>query len=315
MVNFHTTNGFRMSLPFTPYRELAALIARFATADGDIMTPVDGLFIGRRSAPTEPFHKGQHACFALVAQGAKSVTVGPETHHYGVGTCMVVSLDLPVISCVTEATPEVPQLGMGMLINADRLREVIARLPLSYNGAPHPALTTAPVRGVGVNQAAPELLDAVIRLLRLLDTPSDIPAMAPLIEQEILYRLLTGPDGPRLLGIARADTPGNRVARAVSWLREHYARPLRIEELAGDCGMSVSSLHHHFKAVTALTPVQYQKQLRLHEARRLMLMEKCDAGTAGHRVGYLSPSQFSREYSRLYGRPPARDMETLRVQA
>jgi len=299
-----------MSLPFTPYRELAALIARFATADGDIRTPIDGLFIGRRSAPSEPVHKGQHACFALVAQGAKSVTVGPETHHYGVGSCIVLSLDLPVISRVTEASPEVPQLGMGMLINADRLREVIARLPV-----PHPAFTPAPVRGVGVNQAAPELLDAVLRLLRLLDTPADIPAMAPLIEQEILYRLLTGPDGPRLLNIARADTPGNRIARAVAWLREHYARPLRIEDLAGDCGMSISSLHHHFKAVTALTPVQYQKQLRLHEARRLMLVENCDAGTAGHRVGYLSPSQFSREYSRLYGCPPARDIETLRVRA
>jgi len=299
-----------MSLPFTPYRELAALIARYATEDGDIRTPIDGLFMGRRSGPSEPIHKGQHACFALVAQGAKSVTVGSETHHYGVGSCIVVSLDLPVISRVTEATPEVPQLGMGMLINGDRLREVIARLPV-----PHPAFTTAPIRGVGVNQAAPELLDAVLRLLRLLDTPADIPAMAPLIEQEILYRLLTGPDGPRLLNIARADTPGNRIARAVAWLREHFARPLRIEDLAYDCGMSVSSLHHHFKAVTALTPVQYQKQLRLHEARRLMLVEACDAGTAGHRVGYLSPSQFSREYSRLYGCPPARDIETLRVQA
>ena len=304
-----------MSLPFTPYRELAALIARFATTDGDILTPIDGLFIGRRSGPTPPVHKGQHPCFALVAQGSKSVTVGSETHHYGVGACIVVSLDLPVISCVTEASPEVPQLGIGMLINSDRLREVIARLPISQQGGPHPALTAPLVRGIGVNEASPGLLDAVLRMLRLLDTPADIPAVAPLIEQEILYRLLTGPDGPRLLGIARADTPGNRVARAVSWLREHYARSLRIEDLAGDCGMSVSSLHHHFKAVTALTPVQYQKQLRLHEARRLMLVEKCDAGTAGHRVGYLSPSQFSREYSRLYGRPPVRDMETLREGA
>ncbi len=306
--------GLLMTLPFTPYRELATLIARFATADGDLMTPIDGLFIGRRSSPSEPIHKGQHACFALVVQGAKSVTVGADTHHYGVGTCMVVTLDLPVVSRVTEATPEVPQLGVGMLINAERLREVIARLPVSQSGAPHPALTPAPPRGISVNQAAPELLDAMIRLLRLLDTPSDIPAMAPLVEQEILYRLLTGPDGPRLLAIARADTPGNRIARAVNWLREHYARPLRVEDLASETGMSVSSLHHHFKAVTALTPLQYQKQLRLHEARRLMLLESCDAGTAGHRVGYLSPSQFSREYSRLYGRPPARDMDRLREE-
>ena len=297
-----------MTLPFTPFRECAATIARHLPDDGDVVTAIEGLYLGRRSAPSEPIHKGQHPCFAIVAQGAKSVTVGAETHTYGAGSCVVVSLDLPVISQVTEASPEVPQLGMAMLINCDRLREVIARLPVA-------ALSSSlaqPVRGVGVNQAAPELMDAVMRLMRLLDTPDDIPAMAPLIEQEILYRLLTGPDGPRLIGIARADAPGNRVARAVAWLREHYTAPLRIEDLAFESGMSVSSLHHHFKAVTALTPVQYQKQLRLHEARRLMLLEKCDVGTAGHRVGYLSPSQFSREYSRLYGRPPARDMESLR---
>jgi AraC-like DNA-binding protein len=145
-----------------------------------------------------------------------------------------------------------------------------------------------------------------------LDRPGDIAAMAPLIEQEILYRILTGPDGPRLLHIAMAESHSNKIARAVAWLKENYARILRIEELADHIGMSVSSFHHHFKAVTAMTPMQFQKQLRLHEARRLMLVERLDAGTAGHRVGYQSPSQFSREYSRLYGLSPMRDVDGTR---
>jgi AraC-like DNA-binding protein len=167
-------------------------------------------------------------------------------------------------------------------------------------------------RGVAVHTAPPELLDATRRLLSLLDTPKDIPAMAPLIEQEILYRLLTGPYGPTLLRIAAIDSPSNKIAKAIAWLRQNYRHQLRIEELAGHVGMSVSSLHHHFSAVTAMTPMQYQKRLRLHEARRLMLVERLDVGSAGYRVGYQSPSQFSREYSRLYGLSPLRDVESVR---
>jgi AraC-like DNA-binding protein len=164
------------------------------------------------------------------------------------------------------------------------------------------------MRAVAVNKANPDLLDAVARLLRLLDRPQDIAAMAPLIEQEILYRVATGPFGPAQLQIAMLETPTNRVAQAIAWLRQNFTRPLRIEELAQHVGMSPSSLHHHFKAVTAMTPMQYQKQLRLHEARRLMLSERLDVGSAGYSVGYQSPSQFSREYSRLYGLPPLRDV-------
>jgi AraC-like DNA-binding protein len=145
-------------------------------------------------------------------------------------------------------------------------------------------------------------------------SPEDIPGVAPLVEQEILYRLLTGPHGPRLIQIATAESPGNRIAKAIAWLRENYTRPLRIEDLAEHCGMSVSSLHHHFKAVAAMTPMQYQKQLRLNEARRLMLVENMDAGTAGHTVGYQSPSQFGLEYTRFYGQSPLRDVVMLRTQ-
>jgi AraC-like DNA-binding protein len=282
---------------------MASIIARFAIGDGEYMTAIDGLFFNRRSSPTQPIHTAQWPCFALVVQGAKSLELGPEVYRYGVGDYLVVSIDVPVVSRVTEASAALPHLGLGMAIAPERLRDVLDRISMGGTTiGPHG------MRGVAVNPAPADLLDASVRLLRLLDRPEDIPAMAPLIEQEILYRLLTGPFGPRLLQIAVTETPGNRIAQAIAWLRANFTRPLRIEDLAERVGMSVSSLHHHFKAVTAMTPMQYQKQLRLHEARRLMLMERLDVGTAGYRVGYQSPSQFSREYSRLYGLSPLRDV-------
>jgi AraC-like DNA-binding protein len=292
---------------FDPYQEMASIIARFATRDGEYPTAIASLFFNRRSSPTQPLHTAQWPCFALVVQGAKSLGLGAELYRYGVGDYLVVSIDLPVVSRVTEASAAVPHLGLGMAIAPDRLKDVLGRV-----GPARSALAPDQMRGVGINAAPPELLDASLRLLRLLDRPEDIPALAPLIEQEILYRLLTGPFGPRLLQIATSETPSNRIARAIAWLRQNFAQPLRIEDLARHVGMSVSSLHHHFKAVTALTPMQYQKQLRLHEARRLMLMERLDVGTAGYSVGYQSPSQFSREYSRLYGLSPLRDIDAAR---
>jgi AraC-like DNA-binding protein len=285
------------------YQEMAAIIARFTEQDREFTTPIEGLFFNRRSSPTQPIHTSQWPCFALVLQGAKSLTLGDEVYRYGVGDYLVVALDLPVISRVTEASATAPHFGLGMAINPDRLKEVIGKVH------PVPAMVSPnETRGVAVNKASAQLLDASLRLMRLLDTPDDIPALAPLIEQEILYRLLSGPCGPRLLQIAVTETPSNRIARAIAWLKQNFMHPLRIEELAERSGMSVSSLHHHFKAVTAMTPMQYQKQLRLHEARRLMLFERLDVGTAGYTVGYQSPSQFSREYSRLYGTSPLRDV-------
>jgi AraC-like DNA-binding protein len=207
---------------------------------------------------------------------------------------------------VTQASVKHPHLGLGMAIDSARLREVLERVSV-----PSVAAAVDATRGVAVHTAPPELLDVTLRLLRLLETPQDIPAIAPLIEQEILYRLLTGPCGPTLLRIAAIDSPSNKIAKAIAWLRQHYRHQLRIEELARHVGMSVSSLHHHFSAVTAMTPMQYQKRLRLHEARRLMLVERLDVGSAGYHVGYQSPSQFSREYSRLYGLSPLRDVESV----
>ena len=285
------------------YAEIAALIARHAPADGQASTAIGSLFFGRCSTPSQPHHAAQWPCFALLAQGEKILTLGNDDYRYGVGDYLVTSVDLPIVSRVTVASAASPSLGLGMAIDGVRLTELLRRVR-----APQAAAAGDGLRGVTVNRAPPELLDAVIRLLRLLDSPHDIAALAPLVEEEILYRLLTGPDGGRLLAIASADSRSHRVGKAVDWLRRHFAEPLRIEDLASHVGMSESSLHHNFKAVTALTPMQYQKQLRLHEARRLMVVERIGVATAGHRVGYQSPSQFSREYARLYGQPPARDL-------
>ncbi|NTF81542.1 AraC family transcriptional regulator [Rhizobium rhizogenes] len=296
-----------MTLPFNTNQELASIIARFATGDGEHHTPIEGLNLYRQSAATVWQHGAYRPCFAIVVQGHKTLTVGADTYHYGVGEYILTALDLPVSTQVTNVGSETPYLCFGMALDSERLKELLSRV-----GIPREAVTAEPVRGLAVNPASPELLDASLRLLRLLDRPEDIPAMAPLIEQEILYRLLTGPNGPRLLQVAMAESQSNRVARAIAWIRGNFTQPLRIEELAERAGMSVSSLHHHFKAVTAMTPIQYQKQLRLHEARRLMIVEQLDVGSAGHRVGYQSPSQFSREYSRLYGLSPLRDVEGIR---
>ncbi|TCV92733.1 AraC family transcriptional regulator [Luteibacter rhizovicinus] len=290
-----------------PFLEIASIIARYATDETYTGTAIGSLFFSRRSSPSQCLHVAQSPCFALVVQGQKSITLGHETYRYGVGDFLLVSLELPVVSQVTQASEDEPHMGLGMSIDSNALADLMSRISI-----PHRALAATDRLGVAVNIASPGLLDATLRLLRLLDRLEDIPALAPLAEQEILYHLLTGPCGAQLIQIAVADSPGNRIARSIAWLRDHFREPLRVDELAERVGMSVSSLHHHFKAVTAMTPMQYQKQLRMHEARRLMLLEKLDVGTAGYRVGYQSTSQFSREYGRLYGLPPLRDIERIR---
>lgn len=289
------------------YAEIARLVARYAKDDHPA-SAIDGLYLTRRCSPSGRLHVDQRPSFWLVAGGRKCLTVGDQDLHYGVGDCLLVALDLPATARILQASEAEPHLCVGVAINPARLAELIGRLPEQASAAP-----PGGVRGVAVSPASPELLDATLRLLRLLDRPGDVAAMAPLIEQEILYRLLSGPQGARLMHIAMAEGQGQRVTRAVAWLRQHFDQPLRIELLAEHVGMSESSLHHHFKAVTNMTPMQYQKQLRLYEARRLMLVEGLDVGAAGFSVGYQSPSQFSREYRRLYGLPPARDLEALRT--
>jgi len=296
-----------MTLPFSPYQEIVSIAARYAKAEGEVTTDIDALRLSKRSSPSAPCHGSYHPCFAMVIQGAKSLQLGTDTINYGAGDYLLTSFDLPVAWRVVEASREVPHFCISIAINSEKLLDVMSRVHIARSPIAVPSQ-----RGIVVNAATPELLDATTRLLRLLDRPGDIPAMAPLIEQEILYRILTGPAGGQLINILAADSHGNRIARAIAWLRENYTRPIRIEDVAERVGMSVSSFHQHFKAVTAMTPVQYQKQLRLHEARRLMLLERLDAGTASLRVGYQSPSQFSREYARIYGMSPVRDVEASR---
>jgi AraC-like DNA-binding protein len=291
------------------YQEMAEIIQRFTPDDTPCETEIEGLFLSRRSSPTQPIHMSQWPCFAMVIQGEKTVTLGGEVHHYGVGDYLLVSLDLPVASRVTVASPETPHLGLGLAINPERLGEVLRRMTIA-----RPVTSGGAMRGLAVVPTSTDLLDSCLRLLRLLDRPKDIPWVAPLVEQEILYRLLTGPLGPRLRQVMIFETPANSIARATAWLRENFRQQLRVSELADRVGMCLSTFHHQFKAVTAVSPLQFQKQLRLHEARRLMLIERLDASTASYTVGYESPSQFSREYSRLYGISPIRDMARMRTR-
>jgi AraC-like DNA-binding protein len=277
-------------LPASPGSSvLAELIERFANGNGTTETALGNLLIFRQ----------------LVVQGAKQATLNDETYLYGPGNYLLNSVDLPVLCNVTQASPEKPYLSFTLRLDPAQMAALISEnLP--------PPGSNGYERGMGVSPLSDGLQDAVLRLLRLLDSPQDIPILYPLIEREILYRLLTGPQGHRLRQIAISDSQPHQISRAIDWLRQNYASPLRIDDLARQVNMSSSSLHHHFKAITAMSPLQYQKQLRLQEARRLMLVEQLDAASAAHHVGYESPSQFSREYSRQYGAPPRQDVARLR---
>lgn len=290
-----------MALNGDQLQELANIIGRHAPHDGRNATALRQLRLARHVAPSSPHSVSQDPTFSLLAQGSKSIEVGGETFQYRPGHYAVVSVDLPVIAEITEASPERPLLGMALVLSPDRIRSVLDRVPeLAGRQA-------GPARGFGLTPLTPQVLEATVRLLRLLDAPADIGPLGDLLEQELLYRLLSGPHGPRLIQSAAIDSPGNRVSRAIAWLRSHYREPLRNAELARAVGMSVSSLHQHFKAITALSPMQYQKLLRLNEARRLLLMEGYDVGTAASAVGYGSRNQFGLEYTRHFGHPPSFD--------
>ena len=287
--------------------DLVALLERFtAHAEGSINTPVKGLHLHRIVRCGGPSHGIQTPALGLIAQGSKRVMVGDELYVYDPMHYLVSSVDLPVRGQVTGATEEQPYLGLRLELDVGDITALIRDENL-----PPPTHADAS-RGLYVNRLGTPMLDPVLRLLRLLDTPEDIPILAPLIKREILYRLLMNGPGARLRQIALQDSQTQRIAKAIVMLRENFDQPLRVESIARDVHMSVSSLHHHFKAVTAMSPMQYQKQLRLQEARRLMLIDMTDAATAAHRVGYESASQFSREYSRLFGAPPQRDTRRWR---
>ncbi|MDB5538371.1 MAG: AraC family transcriptional regulator [Devosia sp.] len=287
--------------------ELKAAIAQFATADGIQATPVEGMSLVRISHPSEPMHAVHHPSLCLVAQGRKRVIAGDRVLSYDGAHFLVVSVDTPVIGQVIEATAEAPYLCVKLDLDAAE----IAALLIEAGGVSTAAVDAEP--SVALSPVTPELLDAAIRLVRLLERPEDIAVMAPMIKREILFRLLRSDQATKLQQIALAESRLQQVNRAIGWIKLNYRDAFAIETVAAEARMSPSALHFHFKAVTAMSPLQYQKQLRLQEARRLMLSEALDAATAGHRVGYDSPSQFSREYARVFGAPPLRDVARLKT--
>ena len=287
--------------------ELAACIDRQTRVDGSHSTPIPRLMLARRSRAEHPVHSVYEPAFCILAQGSKRVLLGDEVYVYDSSRYLVVSQNLPVATQVLDATAETPYLGLRLTFEPKDIVDLVVELRRQER---LPALR--PQRGMFTGELTTALLDPALRLIKLLDTPADIPSLAPLAIREILYRLLTSPDGWKLAQMAVSEGQGDRVTRVIDWMRLHFQEPLCVEELAREAHMSVSSLHSRFKAVTAMSPLQYQKQLRLQEARRVMLNDGLDAATAGHRVGYESPSQFSREYSRFFGAPPARDIKRLR---
>jgi AraC-like DNA-binding protein len=287
-------------------RELADLVGRHTPQDGMHSTALPRLALIRYSTATQPHHSVYDPALCIVVQGRKRALLGEKAYVYDPASFLIVSVDLPVVGCVIEASPQEPYLCLKLDLNLPVLSEL-----LLAHGGDAPAPSAGP--GLALSKMDPSLLDSVVRLLRLLDTPADLTALAPLAEREILYRLLTGEQGHLVRQVACAESRLSQISRAIAWIKKNYRRRFSIDMIAGEAGMSPSSLHEHFRAVTTMSPLQYQKQLRLQEARRLMLAEALDAATAGFRVGYESPSQFSREYRRLFGAPPASDITRLRA--
>ena len=285
---------------------LVASVARWTNRSEQFSTTIPGLTFYRHDRPTELRSGLYEPSICLVAQGAKRAHLADDSFVYDVNHYLITSVHLPTTFQVIKASPDEPYLGLLLKID---LREISQMMVDSHLPAPRPQQTRC---GMAVGEVTAPLLSAFQRLVELLDHPEDIPILAPIIQKEILYRLLVGDQGTRLRKIAAAGSQGNQIARTIEWLKGNYTQQLNMDDLAAQTHMSTSGFYAHFRAMTSLSPLQYQKQLRLQEARRLMLTEHLDATTAASRVGYESPSQFSREYSRLFGAPPLRDVSNLR---
>jgi AraC-like DNA-binding protein len=288
--------------------ELVERIARAIPEDG-LIQPLQGLHLGRLSAPRGKIHSVLEPSFCVIAQGSKVIYVGDSRYQYDPFNFFLATIELPRVSQVLEASKERPYLSLRLELSPTLVGSVM----VETGHASPPG--HADVRAIGVGSLDTDLLDAVVRLVRLLESPAETPVLMPLIMREIAYRLLIGDQGDRLRHLATLGGYAPHIARAVERLRQDFDQPVRIEDLAQELGMSVSSFHHHFKAVTAMSPLQYQKRLRLQEARRLMLGEDLDATGAAYRVGYNDASHFNREYKSLFGDPPMRDVQRLREAA
>ena len=286
--------------------ELRALIRKHAWPEAEPPRRVSNLILGAHSGPTPPCQIVVEPVFALVAQGAKRIEVGRQTFDYHAGQFLVVSVDLPANAWVVKGSAGRPYLGCGLALRP----EAIAGLLLDSGGQRVLGIERA---GIAVSDLSADLVDPVVRLLRLMDRPSDVPILGPALEREILWRLINGPQGAIVRQIGLADSRMSQIGRSIRWLRSHFAEAVRIETLAEVAGMSVTSLHRHFRMVTSLSPIQYQKQLRLQAARARLMATRENVSTVGFAVGYESPSQFSREYRRMFGRPPGQDGLELRT--
>jgi AraC-like DNA-binding protein len=288
---------------------LGKSIARWTDKGDQLETAIPGLALWRRIEPTQPTSGMYELSICLIAQGAKRVLLGDDTYVYDAHHFLITSVDLPTVVQVIDASREKPYLGLILKLD----QREISQLMVDSHLPPPRAQQSS--RGMATGEVTLPLLAAFQRLIDLLAEPKDIPILAPVIQREIFYRLLVGDQGTRLRQMASAGSQSQQIARAIDWLKGNFTRPLRIDDLATQVNMSTSTFHHHFRALTAMSPLQYQKWLRLNEARRLMLAENQDATTAAFQVGYESPSQFSREYGRMFGAPPLRDITSLRQMA
>ncbi|MFW9637660.1 AraC family transcriptional regulator [Vibrio parahaemolyticus] len=296
------------SLPSRAFatQKLAKLIDRWTGDANQYDTPISGLRFSRWTTPTPPTSYTHNPSICLIAQGRKRVLLGEESFIYDANHFLISSVDLPIIANIIEASEEQPYLGLIMELELTEISQLIVDSELAFTQAKEAQ------KGIAVGELSESLLDAFVRLAELLDEGQNIKILAPIIKREIFYRLLMSEQGTRLHQIVTAGSHSHQIAKAIDWLKNNFVKPLSVGDLASYTGMSKSSFYTHFRSMTSLTPLQFQKKLRLSEARRLMLTENLDAMAATFKVGYESPSQFSREYSRLFGAPPSKDIKSLR---
>ncbi|HAV1342314.1 TPA: AraC family transcriptional regulator [Vibrio parahaemolyticus] len=287
-------------------QKLAKLIDRWTGDANQYDTPISGLRFTRWTTPTPPTSYTHNPSICLIAQGRKRVLLGEESFIYDANHFLISSVDLPIIANIIEASEEQPYLGLIMELDLTEISQLIVDSELAFTQSKEAQ------KGIAVGELSESLLDAFVRLAELLDEGQNIKILAPIIKREIFYRLLMSEQGTRLHQIVTAGSHSHQIAKAIDWLKNNFVKPLSVGDLASYTGMSKSSFYTHFRSMTSMTPLQFQKKLRLSEARRLMLTENLDAMAATFKVGYESPSQFSREYSRLFGAPPSKDIKSLR---
>ncbi|EJG0732478.1 AraC family transcriptional regulator [Vibrio parahaemolyticus] len=287
-------------------QKLAKLIDRWTGNANQYDTPISGLRFSRWTTPTPPTSYTHNPSICLIAQGRKRVLLGEESFIYDANHFLISSVDLPIIANIIEASEEQPYLGLIMELDLTEISQLIVDSELAFTQSKEAQ------KGIAVGGLSDSLLDAFVRLAELLDEGQNIKILAPIIKREIFYRLLMSEQGTRLHQIVTAGSHSHQIAKAIDWLKNNFVKPLSVGDLASYTGMSKSSFYTHFRSMTSMTPLQFQKKLRLSEARRLMLTENLDAMAATFKVGYESPSQFSREYSRLFGAPPSKDIKSLR---